>query len=491
MVPVLSKIVNELNNEQNFRVRIKAVSKLSSMTGDESLDLLLFALRDPYFRVRVEAAQALTHVQDPRVIEPLVAAVTDIPSVRDAALEALQARPLPEEIQSRISDYQDTYLFYKRRKELREDIPLNKDSEASLFEAARSPDFLIREAAVQAAGSIHNEYAFSLLLQASDDLYPSVREAAIRAIGKYEGALSIRVLTEAMNTSNWVLFDALVDLMFDRTYQHTKEVLIDLLQSKDFIIRRRARVGLSRMPDSPELTQLVGSLSIWDSPEMHIPAYTITQFYKENLWDHVTFFSRAMFGLMGSIVERDWPAGIEALRSLSELKEWRHLAFFSTADLDRRNQFDVTSALDHTFTTQKKYANEYLCMRHLARFSGHIHEGNRFLGCRICTQTHLSTRAPTLVLVIDSTMTTSIQVDEHSCRVNWLKERPKMDFDTVEIGTCAEDAIVEFCIDIGNDTDPFRIHKYKTADCQVKPGIALSVETMNLLRNQFKKVVSL
>ena len=492
MVPDLSHVISELNNEQNFRARLKAISKLGWHTSPESLDVLLIALRDPYFRVREKAAQALSRIYDPKTTEPLIAAVTDIPSVRDAALEALKARILPEDIQIRISKLLDTYSFYERRKSIRGEAPfIHQNSSIPLSEAANSQDFLIREAAVEALGQMHDELAFNTLIKACDDLYLCVRETAIRSLRSFQGPLTVPLLTKALRTMNWVLFDALVDLMFERNYERSAEVLISLLQDESFVIRRRARASLSRIPDDPNLASLVGSLSIWDSVNKHIPAYIIAQFHKEGLIDHAHYFSHAMLGLMGNIVERDWPAGIEALHRLADLNEWRHLAFFCTAELDRRNQYDVSSVLDRTHNIQRKYARDYLCTQHLARFKMINYEGNRYLGCRVCMQTHTSTKASQLVLVIDSAMKAPFLEQSNSFRFNWLHNRARMDFDAIEIGSCSEDSITEFCIDIGNDTDSSRIQGYKSARCYLQPDITLSTKTMNLLRNQFKQIFPL
>ena len=487
----LARIIEDLNNEQNFTIRVQAVSKLAAFNDADTLDLLLMALRDPYFRVREEAAQALIQRPDPRAIAPLVAAVTDIPAVRDAALEALQARTLSEEVVNRISSYLDTFSFYQRRKELTEVNVLKNESIEALTKALNDQDFLVREGAVNALGSLRDEKGFMALTDASNDLYLSVREAAIRNLQAYEGPLSMPVLLNVMNTTNWSLFDTLIDLMVKREFEHTVDVLVNLLQHENFVIRRRARAGLSKVPGTPILKTIVQTLREWDASDKAVPAYMIAQFYKDHLFDHVHYFSNAMMGLMGNIVERDWPKGIEALHQLADEKEWRHLAFFSTSELDRRNQFDVSTVLDKTFDLQRRYSTQYLCIRHLARFQMYNHDGNKYFGCRICKHTHTSIRASKLIALLDNSATEFQQKDNKAYRVNWLKHRTWMDFDAIEIGECSNDSITEFCIDIGNDTDSYRIQHYTNALCYIKNGTILSTESLNLLKNRFKKVIEL
>jgi|GEM_PF-6328423 len=489
MPPSLSQLIEDLNNEQNFSTRLNALSKLSSYPESDTLDLLLTALKDPYYRVREKAAQSLVRIYDTQVTDPLVAAVTDIPAVRDAALEALKARMLPDEVQDRISSYLDSYSFYKRRKELQSDNRFTTNGSLEyLLKAAKDPDFLVREAAVKALSAIPDEEAFIAITEACDDLYLSVRETALRSLPSYKGPLPPSLITEILNTTYWPLFDVVVNLLLEQEYEHTVDVLLDVLQHDNFVIRRRARDGLSRVPKQPTLSTLLHSLNEWDSTDQAIPAYTITRFFKEGLKEHVNHFSAAMLGLMGNIVERDWPKGIEALHRLADKEEFRHLAFFCTAELDRRNHFDVSGVLDRTYDLQKKYEAQYLCTQHLSRFHLCHHDGNKYLGCRICKQTHTSTRAPKLIAVLDHSESQQTHEIEDSYRVNWLKLRTRMDFDAIEIGECPEDAITEFCIDMGNDTDAYRIQKYKSVICIIKSGITLSTESMNLLKNRFKKV---
>ena len=490
MPPSLSQLIEDLHNEQNFSTRLNAISKLSWYTEEDSLDLLLSALKDPYYRVREKAAQSLVRVYDTRVIDPLVAAVTDIPAVRDAALEALKARILPDEVQDRISNYLDSFSFYKRRKELKEDHRFtHPESLEYLLLAAKDPDFLIREAAVQALSTIPEEAAFIAITEACGDLYLSVREAALNSLKLFKGPLSAPLITEILTTTYWPLFDSLVNLLVDREYEHTVAVLLNVLQHDNFIIRRRARDGLNRVPERAPLSTLIHSLNEWDSTDHAIPAYIIAQFYKEGRHEHVKHFSTAMLGLMGSIVERDWPKGIEALHRLADREEFRHLAFFCAAELDRRNHFDVSGVLDRTYDLQKKYSAQYLCTEHLARFNLCHHDGNKYLGCRICKQTHTSTKAPKLIAILDNYELPQTHEEGSPYRVNWLKHRTRMDFDAVEIGDCTEDAITEFCIDMGNETDAYRTQKYKSVLCIIKSGITLSTKSMNLLRNRFNKVV--
>ena len=491
MGPPLTKLIHDLNNEQNFLTRVQAISKLSWHNDGDIIDLLIQALKDPYFKVREKAAHELNRIYDPRVIEPLIAAVTDIPCVRDAALESLKSRTLSQELQNQVSSYLDTYASYTRRSELKQKFKRPPETSfPSLLAASRESDFLMREAAAHTLGQCHTEEALICLAHASDDLYLSVREAATRGIQLYEGPLSTPLLKEVMSTTNWPLFDSLLYMLHRREYTALVHVLIHLLQNDNFVIRRRARVGLSNINGDQSLPALVDSLAYWDSEAHSTPAYIAAQLYKEGLHARVTHFSEAMKGLMGSIVERDWPAGIEALHRLADKEEWRHLAYFSTTELDRRNQYDVGAVLDRTFEIQKKYRQAYLCTKHLARFNVHYHQGHKFLGCRICKQTHTSIRVDNVTAVLDSSAPPVVEEDD-MYRVNWIKRKQRMDFDAVEVGVCPADTITDFCIEIGNDTDTYRTRRYQNTVCYVQKGLSLSPETTNLLNRQFKRVVTL
>jgi HEAT repeat protein len=74
----------------NLNTRLAAVTKLAEFNQPDSVEPLLFALKDKETEIRSAAARALGHLQDKRVVEPLVKMLRDpVPLARATAAEAL------------------------------------------------------------------------------------------------------------------------------------------------------------------------------------------------------------------------------------------------------------------------------------------------------------------------------------------------------------------------------------------------------------------
>ena len=67
-------------------------------------------------------------------------------------------------------------------------------------------------------------------------------------------------------------------------------------------------------------------------------------------------------------------------------------------------------------------------------------------------------------------------------------DRTRVDFDRVEIGHCNSEEIRELCMDMGNDTDPFRNKLYQEASCKIRRSATIGKDILNLLRNHFTEV---
>ena len=74
----------------NLNTRLAAVTKLAEFNRPDSVEPLLFALKDKEPEIRGAAAKALGHLQDKRVVEPLIKMLRDpVPLARAMAAEAL------------------------------------------------------------------------------------------------------------------------------------------------------------------------------------------------------------------------------------------------------------------------------------------------------------------------------------------------------------------------------------------------------------------
>lgn len=74
----------------SMKTRLAAVAKLAESRHADSVDPLLFALKDAMAEIRSSAALALARFQDPRSVEPLIKLIRDpVPMVRATVVQAL------------------------------------------------------------------------------------------------------------------------------------------------------------------------------------------------------------------------------------------------------------------------------------------------------------------------------------------------------------------------------------------------------------------
>jgi len=73
-----------------MKTRLAAVARLEEFKHEDSVEPLVFALKDPMAEIRTAAAMALGQFQDTRAIEPLIKSLRDpVPLVRATAAQAL------------------------------------------------------------------------------------------------------------------------------------------------------------------------------------------------------------------------------------------------------------------------------------------------------------------------------------------------------------------------------------------------------------------
>ena len=144
---------------------------------------------------------------------------------------------------------------------------------------------------------------------------------------------------------------------------------------------------------------------------------------------------------------------------------------------------------------QKKYKGDFLCLDHFTRFREYLkystffgRHGDMFsyYGCRKCESTINSVRMKNVVAVLDNSMEEATRMSYSELRINWLRYQKPFDFNVLEIGSCTEDDIANFCIHIGNDTDVYRSTRYSSVDVKVKKGIYLHSQSEAQLSRFFR-----
>ena len=72
--------------------------------------------------------------------------------------------------------------------------------------------------------------------------------------------------------------------------------------------------------------------------------------------------------------------------------------------------------------------------------------------------------------------------------INWLNRRTLFDFDKISILQATDQDVERFAMLIGNDTDEYRMPRYKTMHCAVASTCHLSENTLRILRHTFGQV---
>jgi HEAT repeat protein len=93
-----------------------------------------------------------------------------------------------------------------------------------------------------------------------------------------------------------------------------------------------------------------------------------------------------------------------------------------------------------------------------------------------------------VVAVLDTLMGKELSCTDGVARVSYLKRDAPFDFDRVEIVRAGDYEVERFCVQVGNDADPFRRGRYRKMRCVVGRGCHLSENTLRILRSMFGKV---
>ena len=157
----------------------------------------------------------------------------------------------------------------------------------------------------------------------------------------------------------------------------------------------------------------------------------------------------------------------------------------------------VTQLLYHigldTMENLSHQASKLVCLDCLMHYSIHqVHlsssgEKMRYCGCRHCGQSR-KYFGGRVVVVLDQTIATEPIQQGQVLRANWLSRHSLFDFDEVEIIEATDEDVERFAVQVGNDTDEVRKHRYENMPCTVASGCHLSENTIRILRQMFGRV---
>jgi HEAT repeat protein len=299
------------------RTRLATVEKLAKSEHSDSVEPLLFALKDREPDVRSAAARGLGRFRDRRAVEPLVQMLSDRSALaRAAAAEALGQlgdaravgwlvrllRDAEPAVRSRASmslkqlgwqpDNDTERAFHLMATgTLRQVAALGADAIEPLVQLLRNgpPDKQLE--AVKALGELDDRKAIEPLLEALQkgapaariaalealerfadpstyeameqlftDPNPSVRSAAVEVAAKSNGTRAVKGLVPVLKDPSWEVRQAAVRALGNVGEPAAVEGLCQALQDKDRDVREGAVVALGRIKDARAIHSLVLSL---------------------------------------------------------------------------------------------------------------------------------------------------------------------------------------------------------------------------------------
>lgn len=298
----------------NPKTRLAAVEKLGQSEHSDSVEPLLFALKDENAGVRSGAARVLGRFRDRRAVEPLLYMLRDsAPQARAAAVEALgqlgdsQAvnwlvrllRDAEPAVRSRASQSlkqlgwqpdsdSERALQFMATGNLRQVAALgaeaiepltgllrngpadkqlgavkalsemhNRDAIKPLLEVLQKSMPALRIAALEALERFADPTAFEAVARLLKDHNPNVRSAAVETIAKCDGKRSVPGLIHALKDSSWEVRQAAVKALGMLGESAAVEGLCQALHDKDRDVREGAAVALGRIGDARAIYFLV------------------------------------------------------------------------------------------------------------------------------------------------------------------------------------------------------------------------------------------
>lgn len=113
-----------------------------------------------------------------------------------------------------------------------------------------------------------------------------------------------------------------------------------------------------------------------------------------------------------------------------------------------------------------------------------------YYGCKICGRSREFINAAEyhLIAVLDNSSKIERSYQDTVIRVNWIIFRQLFDFDEVEIIQVSDEEVEHFAVQVGNDIDSDRHHRYPKMRCIVRCRY-LSENTMRILQHTFGQIV--
>lgn len=204
-----------------------------------------------------------------------------------------------------------------------------------------------------------------------------------------------------------------------------------------------------------------------------------------------TFYDDTCIEIINSIT-KSWPVLVaessELIPSLIMVAEKNH--YLASRILVSQLIGDIAR---HTNTRLNDQVSSLLCARCLKRYVPHdtnltwLETKVTYYGCRACScsKEFIKYRG-NVVAVLDSRLKQKYSLSGDTLRVNWLSHQQIFDFDEVEFVQTTDENAERFAVQVGNDTDSIRSHRYKNMPCIIGVDCRLSENTIRVVRKLFE-----
>jgi HEAT repeat protein len=325
----------------NLKTRLAVILKLTDSRQADSVEPLLFALKDAETEIRSAAALALGQFQDKRVVEPLIKMLRDpVPLARGMAAEALGQLREPSAISWLVSLLRDADGTVRSRAvrslERLGWHPETEDERTWLMVATGN---LNRVAELGADG-------IQPLVDLMRNGTPEKQLSAVKALGEIDDPRILKLMLEALKKSNVMVRLAALEKLAQFADPSTYETVERLLRDQGSNIRAAAVSAAATCGGSRAVPVLVGML-------------------KDNSWEvrHevVTALGRlgnsaAIEGLCRALLDRDHDVRESAATALGKIGDPHaiHALVLALMDVEGFVRSAATGALGQIDNNWKK-----------------------------------------------------------------------------------------------------------------------------------------
>lgn len=485
--------------------------------GKDAVEPLIFALKDRDPGIRTNAARTLSKIGDSKAVVPLINAMNDEEeTVRGEVVTALGKIVDPGAVKHLLTALEDPRYNTERVIDAlgEKGDPaaveyLTGVLEDTTWEARKS-----REAAARALGRIGDVKAVDPLIDALDSSYYEVRKEAAEALGKIADIRAAVPLITALNDDNANFREIVVNSLCNIMKPKIAGPLVNVLGNKNNVVRKGAADVLSEIgwepADDTESAIYLTAKQEWDelpAAGAHAVPALIAVLKDENpeiRSGAVRTLGKighpgAVESLIAALKDQSSPDSYirEIIAALGEIGDVRALAHLSVF-LNDYLEDSAKEALKKISGNVCDKDLNFLCSKCFQRAQENkieypVYENNAFwsesiiyYACRNChSNSYLVKEIEKVVLLLDRDAADAYVQEGKVLTVNWIKNRSVFDFDEIRIKDAADSDVEELVTKLRNAPDDKRLKPLAAIPVYLSPGLKLSPDRINLLKDNF------